>query len=126
MSSTQFDCLLQCGKPCKASDSTNNMAKEAWTKLKYKSLNWKGCDTFGNVHDTVDWELGPSGKYLHANCRLDISSSVKLNRSKLRQQKRESESAPVSMTRILYPPLHQSVSDQARVLFMTKICVCGV
>ena len=52
---------------CKASDSINNMAKEAWTKLKSKSLNWKGCDTFGNVHDTVDWELGPSGKYLHAN-----------------------------------------------------------
>ena len=62
------------------------MAKEVWTKLKSKSLNWKGCDTFGNVHDTVDWEL-------HANCRLDISSSVKRNRSKLRQQKRESESA---------------------------------
>ena len=75
MSSIQFDCLLQCGKPCKASDSINNMAKEAWTKLKSKSLT--GRAVIGNVHDTVDWELDPSGKYLHANCRLDISSSVK-------------------------------------------------
>ena len=58
-------------------------------KLKLKSLNWKGCDRFGNVYDSVDWELGPHGKHLHTSCRLDISSSDKLKRSKLRQKKQD-------------------------------------
>ena len=41
------------------------------------------------LYDSVDWELGPHGKHLHASCRLDISSSDKLKRSKLRQQKQD-------------------------------------
>ena len=32
------------------------------------SLNWKGCDRFGNVYDSVDLELGPLGKHVHASC----------------------------------------------------------
>ena len=78
MSSTHFECLLQCGKPCESTDSIENMTHGAWEKLKLKSFNWKGCDRFGNVYDSVDWELGPHGKHLHASCRLDISSSDKL------------------------------------------------
>ena len=93
MSSTHFGCLLQCGKPCESADSIDNMTRGAWEKLKLKSLNWKGCDRFGNVYDSVDWELGPQGKHLHATCRLDISSSDKLKRSKVRQQKQDRESA---------------------------------
>ena len=93
MSSTHFECLLQCGKPCESADSVDNMTQGAWEKLKLKSLNWKGCDRFGNVYDSVDWECGPHGKHLHASCRLDISSSEKLKRSKLRQQKQDRESA---------------------------------
>ena len=41
------------------------------------------------IVDSVDWELGPHGKNLHASCRLDISSSDKLKRSKLRQKKQD-------------------------------------
>ena len=44
MSSTHFECLLQCGKPCELTDSIENMTHSAWEKLKLKSLNWKGCD----------------------------------------------------------------------------------
>ena len=36
---------------------------------------------FGGVYDSVEWELGPHGKHLHASCRLDISSSDKLKRA---------------------------------------------
>ncbi len=93
MSSTQFECLLQCGKPCEASSSCDHITKEVWGKLISKYLNWKGCDKFENVYDTVDWDLGPCGKYVHNNCRIDIASSQKLNRSKMRQRKRERESA---------------------------------
>ena len=32
------------------------MTPGACEKLKLKSLNWKGCDRFGNVYDSVDWE----------------------------------------------------------------------
>ena len=65
MFSTHFECLLQCEKPV---DSIENMTQGAWEKLKLKSLNWKGCDRFGNVYDSVDWYLGPHGKHLHASC----------------------------------------------------------
>ena len=41
----------------------------------------------------MDWELGSHGKHLHASCRLDISSSDKLKRSKLRQKKQDRESS---------------------------------
>jgi len=40
-----------------STDSINNMTQAAREKLKLKSLNWKGCDRFGNVYDSVDWEL---------------------------------------------------------------------
>ena len=56
MSSTHFERLLQCGKPCESADK---MTQGACEKFK---LNWKGCDRFGNVYDSVDWELGPHGK----------------------------------------------------------------
>ena len=116
MSSTQFECLLQCGKPCEASDSCDHITKEVWEKLKSKSLNWKGCDRFENVYDTVDWDLGPCGKYVHNNCRIDIASSQKLNRSKMRQQKWERESA--SHDNQTYDSTHEH--DQDFVLVCTK------
>ena len=72
MSSTHFECLLQCGKPCELADSIDKMTQVACEKLKLKSLNWKGCDRFGN--DSVDWELRPHGKRLHASCQLDQTS----------------------------------------------------
>ena len=83
MSSPHFECLLQCGKPCESADSIDKMTE--------KSLNWS-CWTGRGVIDGVDWELGPHGKHLHASCRLDISSSDKLKRSKLRQQKQDRKS----------------------------------
>ena len=93
MSSLQFQCILQCGKACRASDSMDNIASAAWDKIKCKALNWKGLGTFGkNVYDSVDWELGPRGKHIHSNCRVDISSSEKLSRSKTIQHKRDRKS----------------------------------
>ena len=41
----------------------------------------------------MDWELGPHGKHVHTSCRLDMSSSDKLKRYQLRQQKQDRESA---------------------------------
>ena len=49
MSSTHFECLLQCGKPCESADSIDKMTQGACEKLKLKSVNWKRCDRFGNV-----------------------------------------------------------------------------
>ena len=96
MPSAHFEYLLQCGMPCKSADYVDHMTQGAWEKLKLKSQNWNGCDRFGGVYDRfggvydrVEWELGPHGKHLHASYRLDISSSNKLKRSKLRQQKQE-------------------------------------
>ncbi len=133
MSSTQFECLLQCGKPCEASDSCDHITKEVWGKLKSKSLNWKGCDKFENVYDTVNWDLGPCGKYVHNNCRIDIASSQKLNRSKIGSESGR-ENQHLMIIKPMIPPvntikscpcLHQSVFDQAQVLCMTNIFVCG-
>ena len=78
MSSTHFECLLQCGKPCESADSIDKMTQGAWEKLKLKLLNWKGCDRFGNVCYSVDWELGPHGKHLHASCRLKLRQAKEI------------------------------------------------
>ena len=86
----------------------DSISKETWDKLKLKAFNCKGLDKFGNVYDTVDWEMGPCGKHLHSNCRFDISSSDKLNRSKTRQQKREGESASLVQT-YAYTSQHDQV-----------------
>ena len=77
---------------CRASNSIDSITSAAWDKIKCKALNWKGLDTFGNIYDSVDWELGLRDKHVHSNCRVDISSSEKLSRSKTRQQKRERKS----------------------------------
>ena len=50
-------------------------------------------DRFGNVFETVDWDTGPTGKHMHTDCRIDISSSENLNRSKIRQQRRVSNAS---------------------------------
>jgi len=50
-------------------------------------------EKFGSVYDSVDWDLGPHGKHLFASCQLDISSSDKIKRSELRQQKQDRESS---------------------------------
>ena len=90
MSSTHFECLLQCGKPCESADSIDKMTQGACEKLKLKSLDWKGCDRFGNVYDSVDWEH-MANIWMQA---VDLtSSSDKLKRFKLRQQKYDRESA---------------------------------
>jgi len=63
MTSTHFKCLFQCGKPCESTDSIENMTQGALEKLKLKIIELEGCDRFGNVYDSVDWEFGP---HLHA------------------------------------------------------------
>ena len=55
-------------KAIESADSIDHMSQDAWEKLKLKSLNWNGCDMFGGVYDSVEWELGPHGKNLHASC----------------------------------------------------------
>ena len=40
------------------------------------------------MYDSLDWDLGPRGKHVHASCRLDISCSDKLKRSKLKQDRK--------------------------------------
>ena len=70
MSYSQF----QCGKECRASDSIDNITSAACDKIKCKALNWKGLDTF----NYVDWELGPRGKHLHSNCRIDTPKVWKI------------------------------------------------
>ena len=86
------------------------------------------------MYDTVDWELGPCGKHLHTNCRLDTSSSDKLYSSNTMQQIRKRESASLDKT-------HDSTCyrDQDFLVFseatpiecrhrarQTSVCACGV
>ena len=99
------------------------MTQGAWEKLKLKLLNWNGCDRLGGVYDSVEWELGPHGKYLHASCRLDTSSSDKLKRSKLRQQKQDRESAFHEETCHHYPPAPKRVRSNTGIVHYKYWCV---
>lgn len=123
MTSTQYECLLQCMKPCGVADSINNMTPGAWEKLKLKSLNWKGCDRYGNVYDSVDWELGPRGHHMHTSCRVTISSSVKLNQSKVRQQKRDREEEMCHHDVDLASPAPKSLRSSTGIVHDKNLCV---
>ena len=77
------DCLLQCGN---MKNKKVTYLKE-WDKLKEYSLRWKGLDKFGKVYESVDWEKGPSGHWVHNNCKFNISSNDRLVQAQVRKRK---------------------------------------
>ena len=77
------DCVLKCGRVCDANDF---ISADRWGQLKSKSEKWKGLDRFGEIFDTTEWDNGPIGVYMHANCYLTLSSSRKLEQSGKRKE----------------------------------------
>ena len=80
-------CVLQCGGLC--NEAADAISKESWVSLEKKALLWSGLDKFGDVHATVDWGKGPIGQCVHDTCRLNLSSTKKLEQATVRQKKRE-------------------------------------
>ncbi|KAK1897739.1 8-amino-38-dideoxy-manno-octulosonate cytidylyltransferase [Dissostichus eleginoides] len=58
-----YECVLQCGEPCKSFDSIN---QGKWESLQSKAKNWSGHDKFGNVYTTTSWQDGQGGDYIEA------------------------------------------------------------
>ena len=85
----EFDCILQCGNPCSAADSLNNITHDKWQSLQNKAANWKGLSKFGNVIFKVDWEMGPKGHHMHSSCYTTISNNRKLLQFEKRKSKSE-------------------------------------
>ena len=67
-------------------DNIDSFASDKWTKIKEKSLLWKGLDKFGSVFDTINWDNGPKGLYIHSSCLISLSSSRKLEQLKKRSE----------------------------------------
>ena len=67
-------CSEDCSELCKLSVTS-------WNSLKDKASLWTELDRFGGVYHNVKWEEGPTGKYLHSTCRLQISSKRLLEQS---------------------------------------------
>ena len=79
-------CVLQCGGLCNAATDAITSDKR-WVNLKKKALLWSCLDKFGDIYKTVNWENGPSRKYIHDSCRLTICNSKKLEQAKTWQKK---------------------------------------
>ena len=61
---------------CKASCSEEKKNLQAWKNIEVLAKKWENLKPYEALHSTVDWESGPSGKYIHKLCRLQLSSSA--------------------------------------------------
>ena len=76
-------CVL-CGDPC---DIVNNISSVKWDNFRKKSELWQDLDIFGNVYTSVNWDNGPTGFSYHENCKIDFTSSRKLEQAFGRKDK---------------------------------------
>ena len=83
-SANEYECVLLCGKNCSVDDRLDNITIDKWKSMQEKALKWKGLDTFGNVHSSVDWNKGPTGLYMHNSCYTSLSSCRRLLQSERR------------------------------------------
>ena len=74
-------CNLQCN------EERSSYPLNSWNDLKRLAHEWKKLDTFGEVFDSVSWDDGPSGKYFHKVCRMEIAGERKLQQAKSRYEK---------------------------------------
>ena len=101
------ECVLQCGNPCKSSDTIGQVK---WESLESKSQLWTGLDTFGKVYHTTPWADGPASHYMHQSCYISISSSTRLESARKRKQLHESTSQESSPT--VEHPQHDQSNDE--------------
>ena len=84
----EYDCVLNCGETCDVKDV---ISVDRWKQLKSKWERWKGLDRFGKVFDTFDWDNGPDGFYMHANCYISLSLKRKFEQSLKRKDQDTTE-----------------------------------
>ena len=48
----------------------DEISKRRWDTLKKHLEKWKGLDKFGEMYDSVDWDAGQIGNYIHSTCSL--------------------------------------------------------
>ena len=76
---------------CKAlCNDTDEISKQRWGTLKKHLERWKGLDKYGDLYDSIDWDAGPTGKYIHRTCGFNIASSRCLELAKKRFEKGKS------------------------------------
>jgi len=75
---SKYDCILLCGKPCSAENSLDNITPDKWKSILEEALKWKGLDTLGNFHCSVDWKKGPKGHHMYHYCHTSVSSNVRI------------------------------------------------
>ena len=70
-------------------NDTEGIGKQQWETLKKHLEKWRGLDKFGELYDSVDWDAGPTGNYIHKSCGLKIASSQFLDLALKRFEKIE-------------------------------------
>ena len=60
-----------------------------WKGLREKSKLWVGLDTFGNVSQTVNWNVGPECHYMYANRKVKLYNSRSSEQAKKRRVRLE-------------------------------------
>lgn len=112
---SSISCILQCGEP--SSEIPEAITSlESWEYVKKKAYLWRGLDRYGCIYDSVDWDNGPTGYYIHKICKLRIGTQKKLNEAKARQKKRklqESHAQNVTISDDIQPNVSSMESDNA-------------
>ena len=70
-----------------AKDSLTSIGR--WEKLTKKAQLWSDLNKFGDVHATVDWDIGPVGQCVHDAYRLTLRNTKKLEQANKRPTNRE-------------------------------------
>ena len=81
-----FECVLKCGKLCNSSDT---ITQSKWDSIQNKTKSWTGLDKFGDLYNSIQWDTGPAGHYIHKACYISLSSSAYLEKALQREKKRK-------------------------------------
>ena len=63
-----------------------------WKSLQQKAELWVELDTFGNVAETVDWNVSPDSYLIHSQCKIKLYNSRALDQARKRKAKLEEPS----------------------------------
>ena len=78
---------MQCGDPCSASDSIDEITLKKWKNIEEQSKKWTGLDTFESVFATIDWKLGFTCLFMLDNYYIKLCCPSKSAQAKQRKEK---------------------------------------
>ena len=81
---------------------------------------WRGLDRYGNVFDSINWENGPRGLYIHSIRLLNLNCEIQLVQAKNKRKKAEKAKNEENTQQ---STVKRASRSTARVLHHSHLCV---